>query len=273
MYAVDIDGVNRAVRDEPRHTIAMPKPASCPAADEVCVWYAHTSALDGDRAAVGRALTLLQPDERARFDRYRFDADRMMFLLGRVMARELVGQALALSPGAWRWREGGSGRPEIDDPGTPLRFNLAHSAGLVACALASGRDVGVDVEDLERRSTDVAIVRRYCSPDEALDVEAQGDRWRDRFLIYWTLKEAYLKARGVGIAVNLSDINFSLDPGGASVAFLDSLAGTDTRWRFELLRPTDRHLLAVAASTTDGVQPVVGTGLFSTDWGRLGTGL
>ena len=38
----------------------------------------------------------------------------------RVMARALVGQALARPAGAWRWREGASGRPEIDEPGTPL---------------------------------------------------------------------------------------------------------------------------------------------------------
>ncbi len=55
------------------------------------------------------------------------------------------------------------------------------------------------------------------------------------------------------------------------MAFLDSLAGTDTRWQFDLMHPTDQHLLAVAASTTDGVQPQVGTGLFSTDWLVSGT--
>ena len=53
------------------------------------------------------------------------------------------------------------------------------------------------------------------------------------------------------------------------MGFLDSLAGTDTRWQFDLMQPTDQHLLAVAASTTDGVQRV-GTGLFSTDCAGFG---
>jgi len=250
----------------------MSHPTSFPPAGGVCVRYAHTSILSGDGAAIGRALEWLQPEERARFDRYRSDADRLMFLLGRVMARDLVGRALGRAPGAWRWREGPHGRPEIAEPDTSLRFNLAHSAGLVACAIADGREVGVDVEDLER-PPDAALVRRCCSPAEVADVEAQGEAWRDRFLTYWTLKEAYLKARGVGISVPLAEISFSLEVDGVAVAFLDTLSGTDTRWRFELLRPTDRHLLAVAASTPDGVTPVMGTGLFSTDWRLSGTGL
>ena len=235
----------------------MSSPASRPAQHEVQVWHADAASLATDRAATARALEWLQPDERARFDRYRFDRDRLMFLLGRVMARSLVGQALGVAPTAWRWREGAHGRPEIDAPGTPIHFNLAHSAGLVACAVASGREVGVDVEDLARAATDVALVRRYCSPEEAVDIEGCGDGWRDRFLEYWTLKEAYLKARGVGISVHLSDISFSITPDGVRVAFLRSLEGTDTRWAFDLQRPTDHHLLAVAAATGDGIRPSV----------------
>ncbi len=79
------------------------------------------------------------------------------------------------------------------------------------------------------------------------------------------MKEAYLKARGVGISVHLSDINFSIAADGVRVAFLRSLEGTDTRWAFDLLRPTDRHLLAVAAATGDGIRPTVTTRQFSLD--------
>jgi 4'-phosphopantetheinyl transferase len=233
-----------------------------PAVNDVRVWYAETAPLAADPARVTRLLDWLEPDERARFDRYRFDADRLMFLLGRHMARELVGRELGCAPTWWRWREGPNGRPEIDAPGTSLHFNLAHSAGLVACALASGREVGVDVEDLQRAPSDPALVRRFCSPDEAADVEAQGDRWRDRFLTYWTLKEAYLKARGVGISVTLSDISFSLEPDGVRVSFLRSLEGTDPRWTFTLVRPTDRHLLAVAVPNPDGQPAVVSASRF-----------
>jgi len=213
--------------------------------DDVRVSYLDIADLHRDADGLARAW--LREEEHARFTRYRHDDDRLMFLAGRVMARSIVGAAIGCPPGSWRWREGPHGRPEIDEPGTALRFNIAHSAGLVACAIADGRDVGVDVEDRQRPETDRQIVSRYCSPAEAADIDAHGDAWHDRFLIYWTLKEAYLKARGLGISVHLSDISFTLDDDVPRIGFIGSLADHDPRWTFSLLRPTPRHLVAIAS--------------------------
>lgn len=230
--------------------------ASWPAPGDVPAFVADARALGENAADVSFALAGMTTDERARFDRFHHDSDRYMFALGRLMARRLVGRALGVAPADWAWREGPHGRPEIDRPETDLRFNVSHSAGLVICALARGRAVGVDVEDLTRRAPDPAIVPRYFSPAEADDIHAQGDRWRDRFLTYWTLKEAYLKARGLGISVALADISFTLQPDGARIAFERSLAGTDDRWTFHLWHPTPRHLAALAAETGDITPPV-----------------
>jgi 4'-phosphopantetheinyl transferase len=238
----------------------MPSPTSQLAPGDVRVYHADAAVLRADAGRLDRALAWLQPAERERFARFHADEDRLMFLCGRVMARALVGRALGRPAAAWRWQEGPHGRPEIAEPDTSLRFNLSHSAGLVVCALAEGREVGVDVEDLDRAQTDLGIVRRYCSPGEATDIEAQGPRgWHRRFLTYWTLKEAYLKARGLGVSVHLSDINFVLErhDESARVEFLDSLAGTDTRWMFRVEQPTSRHLLAIAASTAGSVRPTI----------------
>ena len=225
--------------------------------NDIHVVYADAAALVAAAGGVERALAWLQPTEPERFTRYRADADRMMFLGGRLLARGLVGRALGVGPMAWRWREGAHGRPDIADPPTSLRFNISHSAGMVVCALAEGRDVGVDVEHLTRPPVDPRIVRRYCSPDEAVDCEAQGAAWQDRFLRYWTLKEAYLKARGLGVSVPLDEITFDLQGDDARVRFHGSLAGGDTRWALRLYLPTPQHLIAVAASTADGTVPVI----------------
>lgn len=232
---------------------------------DVRAWFSDTSALAADANLRARAVAWLTSDERARADRYRHDRDRLMFLLGRVMARRLVGQALGIAPTAWPWREGPQGRPEIATPQTPLHFNLAHSADLVCCVLASGREVGIDVEDIERAATDPAIVTRFCSPDEAAAIAVGTAGWRERFLEVWTLKEAYLKARGVGISVHLADISFSIGD-RVRLEFRGSLAAADKRWAFQLERPTPRHLLAMAASTADGVEPAFALEPFPADW-------
>lgn len=225
---------------------------------DVRAWYLHIDQITGSGSRLASCLGYLTPEERERYERYRLDSDRVMFLAGRAMARELVGRAAGVAPLEWEWREGPHGRPEVHTPEIPIRFNLAHSAGLVVCGLAHGRDVGVDVEDLQRPRVSYGLVDRYCSPREIADIDAAGeDGWHDRFLLYWTLKEAFLKALGLGISVPLRDVSFVINDGTARVEFLDSLAGNDDRWAFDLSRPTSRHLLAVAASTADGVRPQI----------------
>jgi 4'-phosphopantetheinyl transferase len=222
-------------------------PASSPPT-HVEVWHDTIDRWRTGEARI-RAERWLTDAERGRYARFLHDDDRLMFLVGRVMARALVGKALGREPTAWRWREGPHGRPEIDEPGVCCHFNVAHSAGLVVCAIADGHDVGVDVEDLTRRPVSSGFARRYLSPAEVDDVESQPiDTQQARLLTYWTLKEAYLKARGLGVSVALSDIEFTLTPDGPRIGFLDSLAGTPTNWQFHLEQPTPRHLMAVASN-------------------------
>jgi 4'-phosphopantetheinyl transferase len=212
-------------------------------------------------------LTWLSPAERARYDRFRHDADREMFLLGRAMARSLVGRALGVAPEAWPWREGPRGRPEIDRPACAVSFNVAHSGGVVVCAVAHEAEVGIDVEDRRRARLDRELVARYCSSAEAADIARAGDDWQDRFLRYWTLKEAYLKARGLGIAVHLSDLSFTLGANGeARVDFLDSLAGSDPNWAFDLRDLDEAYYVAVAASTPNGARPAFALDPLPPEW-------
>lgn len=230
----------------------MTSSSSCPQIGHVHVWYADVRVLRTDPGRRGRARAWLDDAAAARFARYRHDDDREMFLLGRVLARVLVGRAGGVPPTGWRWKDGRHGRPEVDEPGCNVRFNIAHSAGLVACAVAAGRDVGVDLEDRLRRPVDRRLVRRFCSPAEAADIERQGVDWHDRFLTYWTLKEAYLKARGLGIALPLASIELQPTRESATVRFLPPLDDADDRWAFHLAAPTARHFLSVAAPAADG---------------------
>jgi 4'-phosphopantetheinyl transferase len=218
----------------------------------VSVWHIRVDDVLRDEGRRRRALEWLTPADRARHERYRFDADRNMFLVGRTMARALVGRALGVGPCDWEWREGPRGRPEIADPGAAAQvsFNLAHSAGLVACAVSRHGVVGVDVEHRQRPPVDERMVRRFCAPREVEDIERHGAQWQDQFLKYWTLKEAYLKARGVGLAVHLSDLSFTLDGGRIGLERLNSLASEDDQgWAFVLDASHPSHLVAAAVAT------------------------
>jgi len=205
-------------------------------------------------------LAVLPDQEQARFHRYRHPLDAHQFLLGRLLIRRWLAEVTGVPAESWRFSEGERGRPEVAGAATDWSFNLAHSGGLVACALARGRQtpdpdagIGVDLEDLQRRPLARDLVRRFCAPSETADIERQAeDLQARRFLTYWTLKEAYLKARGLGIAVHLADVAFTLDGPHPEITFRESLAGTSRAWAFELFQPTPRYLLSVAAPQPPG---------------------
>lgn len=228
-----------------------------PSADHHLVLWTDVRSLAADTASLWAAA--LPGDERARFARIRHERGRREFLAGRLLVRLALATITDVPSSAWQFAEGPYGRPHIAGPPTSLHFNLAHSGGVVACILSDDRMAGVDVEDLDRRAMDAALWHRYCAPSEIADIEAQPAIARQRrFLTYWTLKEAYLKARGLGIAVHLADIVFTLGDGGPLIGFRESLAGTSTDWAFGLLAADATHLLSWAAPLpADGRRPTV----------------
>jgi len=204
-------------------------------------------------------LAQLPSDEQQRFRRYRRPLDAHQFLVGRLLVRRWLADLTGQSAAAWRFSEGARGRPGVASPHTDWSFNLAHSGGLVACAIAHAVDVGVDLEDMDRRPMTRDLAQRFCAPAEFADIERQPEAERtQRFLTYWTLKEAYLKARGLGIAVHLADVAFSLDGPHPTITFLGSLIGTSADWAFELFQPTPRYVLSVAAPLgVDHTRPLI----------------
>ncbi len=227
----------------------MPAPPIALSRDEVHV---HCTWLDGldDPALLASYAELMTPEERARNARYLFERSRREHLVGRALVRTTLSRYADVAPGAWRFREGERGRPEIEGPAgaPPLRFNLSHTTGLVAVAVAFDRDVGVDVEDAARQRTTAEIADRFFSPREVADLRAlpAADQ-RDRFFTYWTLKEAYIKAVGLGLAIPLDHFTFLLEPPGPlAIAFAPERDDDPSAWQFERWRPSARHHLAMA---------------------------
>ena len=205
-------------------------------------------------------LALMSADERERMARLVFDRDRRSFLLTRALVRTMLSRYAAVPPAGWTFIANVHGRPEIlDRPrGVPdLRFNLSHTDGLIACAVTIGREVGVDVEHIQRRLThDVA--GRFFAPREVRDLKALPESEQPRaFFDYWTLKEAYIKARGFGLALPLADFAFTLaPPSPPRIAFEPSLDDDPETWQFAQDWPTPHHRLALAVRREGADLPV-----------------
>ncbi len=224
--------------------------------DDVCVFYSFT-----DLAAESNcceALALLSGAERARCRRLRFEEDRVSFIVAHALLRTALSHYAAARPEEWRFRTSAHGRPEIDTPPScpRLRFNLSHTAGLVACAVTVERDVGIDVERIGRRADTGALARRYFSSSEnRLLAGLPAPRARARFFSLWTLKEAYVKARGLGLGIPLELVSFQVVPEAPPVVSFGPGHDEDARaWQFALLDPRPGYRLAVAARRALGAR-------------------
>jgi 4'-phosphopantetheinyl transferase len=214
--------------------------------DGVLVRYAWTSGLEQPER-LARGLSVLSDDERARAGRFHFERDRNSYVLAHALARTLLSQLTGAEPQGLRFALGEHGRPELDFPALRprLRFNISHTHGLVACALALEHDVGVDVEHVERRLEIGRVAPSVFSQEERRALAPlEGDALRTRFFQLWTLKEAYIKARGMGLALPLRDITFRLDGRQRpEIALGPALGDMAERW----WRPLGTsHMLALA---------------------------
>jgi 4'-phosphopantetheinyl transferase len=193
----------------------------------------------------------LSPQEKARGARFVFEKDRRLHLIARALVRTSLSRHSAVDPGAWQFTETAHGKPEIASPAPAamgLRFNISHTAGLVACAVARSHDVGIDVESGERSLPIVDLARRFFSPPEADRLSALDEALRPaHFYALWTLKEAYLKARGFGLSLPLDSLRaIAEDDGALRVDLRPDVEAEADAWSFLPFRFGVRHCGAVA---------------------------
>lgn len=215
-------------------------------ASQLDVWLVRTAGLH-DHGLLARYADLLSPDEHARLAALRGEAVRRMYLITRALIRTTLSRYDHVAPGCWQLTVNAHGRPEVV-PGQSrldLRFNASHTADLVCCAVTLGRAVGIDAELHELDSPVLALADRFLAPREANDVAAQSSERRlERFFRYWTLRESYVKALGVGLADAPSNLAFTL--GDDDTIAIDGTASRS--WRFWQLRPTAMHTVSVSAA-------------------------
>jgi 4'-phosphopantetheinyl transferase len=219
------------------------------AADEVAVGYQLSEGLDA--AALGAMAGVLSDEERARRDRFVFDRDRRDFVAAHALVRRMLSRYGETEPADWRFDTDAHGKPSVvpAQAGTPpLVFNLSHTHGLVACAVARATALGIDVERVDRMTLGPEIATRYFAAAEIRMLNAQAaERYAERFIELWTLKEAYIKAVGTGLAHPLDSFAFGFE-GSAGLRFAAPPGVAAPDWQFLLAVPTANTRLAIAVS-------------------------
>jgi 4'-phosphopantetheinyl transferase len=207
-----------------------------PAPGEVHLWLTFTSEVRSEEL-LEAYRALLSPEETERSERFRFDRDRHDYVVAHALLRTSLANYLGRAPGKIAFARNPFGKPSLADTTEPLRFNLSHTRGLAVVAVASGGAVGVDAEDIGR-TTDVSEAGRSFAPAEIAQIASwSGRRQRVAFFSLWTLKEAYIKARGLGLSLPLDRFAFGLTPDGRDFAGFTAEDDAGGPWFFGILRP------------------------------------
>ena len=228
---------------------------------------------------------LLSPEESQREQRFTHDEPRRQFLAGRALLRTALAQYTGVDPRRLEFQCNRHGKPTLSKkndtnnnsrgltapggetnnphmfrgllaPGyfdscgadLPLEFSLSHTRGLVVCAVALHDAVGVDVECDRANLAPMDLAHCFFAPAETERLaELPPDQQRAAFFELWTLKEAFVKARGVGLAMPLADFSFLLsDDGSATISFAQPGEERPDQWQFTRLRLGSRYQAAVA---------------------------
>lgn len=197
--------------------------------------------------------TIVSSDELCKYHNFRFDEDRYLFLVAHANLRLLLSKYATINPRDWEFERNEYDRPEIARSlkVENLRFNMSHCLGLVAYIVNEDIDGGIDVERTDRTQTDpLHIAQHFFSSLEIHNLKGfdSDEAMRKRFFEYWTLKEAFIKANGLGFSMPIEQFSFHIHKNNSiQINFSNDISLDDPQtWQFLLRYPTANHILAVA---------------------------
>jgi 4'-phosphopantetheinyl transferase len=214
----------------------------------VDLWLTYSA--DVDNEALDSYRSLLSIEEREAEQALRVAAVRTQYLVTRAQLRTVLSSYVDLRPQDWTFRKGKFGKPEVANSvavESRISFNISHSDGLISLVVDRGCELGVDVENFAERAAPIDHVKAFLSQKEARALIGLPSRQRQaRFFEYWTLKEAYLKAKGIGLSFPPNGFGFDLSR-RAEIRF--ETHGTDEsdprEWRFVQLSLSRKHLVSI----------------------------
>jgi 4'-phosphopantetheinyl transferase len=226
---------------------------------EIHVWLAFYDELSEERLHAAYR-ELLDAAEKEQEPRFYFARDRRRYLVTRALVRTVLSRYVSIHPREWMFSTNAYGRPGIvNAQARDLSFNISHTHSLIVLGVTRRRALGVDVENVRAREVSIDIADRYFAPQEVAALTAVPPHEQQyRFFEYWTFKESYIKARGMGLSLPLDKFSFHYaDDRAVRIAIDPELADDAARWQFWQFRPTPEYLVAICAERIGARAPSV----------------
>jgi len=217
--------------------------------NEIQVWYATPQAFH-DVAIQQKFRSWLSDSELASLNALRFEHHRLTYLVAHALLRAALSKHTGVKPADWQFQTNPFNKPFIADPlnALGLHFNLSHTDGMVAMALTQIGPLGIDVESTTHAQNVSEIAQDILTPNEYRNLNQQPHTHQHtRLLKYWTLKEAFVKATGLGLTSGLQTFEFDLDAQPQPVIqFLSPNETLAKSWEFQQYTLPYGHIIALA---------------------------
>jgi 4'-phosphopantetheinyl transferase len=204
-----------------------------------------------DALHLAHARKLLNDEEKTRCAAFHRGKNGAEYALSHAMLRLVLSEYAPVRPEEWRFLTGEKGKPEIASPAldAPLYFNLSHTDGFAACVAGRVRQLGVDVEKINRKASHQELAKRFFAPGEYEYLRSlPPNLQREAFFRIWTLKEAYIKAEGKGLAIPLDSFHFRFSAGNPAEVTLASNAESNPHaWSFFEVQPGPDYRVSIGA--------------------------
>lgn len=231
--------------------------------NEIHIWYTFTDEVY-DPELLKTYFAIINSDELTKINRYMFEKDRHSCLLTRALIRYTLSKYINKKPELWEFSTNKYGKPALkgDTCNQNYQFNISHTKGLIVLALTTSGSVGIDVEGtnrniidrnktdrkkiernrIDRKKMDIDIAERFFSPSEAIAIKNAASENRTKlFLDFWTLKESYIKARGMGLSIPLDKFYFTITNKNIRINFTPEINDKPENWQFFKFNIADNH--------------------------------
>ncbi len=203
-----------------------------------------------DEAAIGQTAldyqvdSILSESERAQHERLPHSDGRFRYLGGRMLMRYVLAAYTGVPPASLEFGVDAHGRPKlVPNPGQ-LNFNLANTSGLIGFLATRDRLCGIDLGRRPARPELVETVVQFLAPQEQAHLQTLHDDKADATLQYRVVKEAYLKALGVGLSRSLD--SFTVRGLGSAEIGIEDRHAPEQAWQLEWHQLTDEHVVGLA---------------------------
>ncbi len=204
--------------------------------DEVHVWLV---AYEMFRAQIPALHLLLNGEEAKKAAQFYFEKDRRRYIVTHGLLRTLLASYTNLEPTQLGFSYNVYGKPELAPSlqNNLLHFNLSHTHDLIVYAFTYIRNVGIDIEYMRTTIEYEQLAKRYFSPFENAELQRLPVFLRQQaFFHCWSRKEAYIKARGLGLSLALDSFDVTVEPGAPAKLLASRESAQETnRWLFASL--------------------------------------